>query len=99
MKTQGENSGGNTLMLFMLLAIAIVLTVAIMAVIENKNKVKEPPVKPWINPDGSLPYETVKALAPDYIDSLKRAGEIERWLKEHPQQNVNIRITIEDERW
>lgn len=99
MKTQDKNSEGSTLIIFMWLAIAIVLIVVIMAVIENKNRVKEPPTKPWINPDGSLPYETVKAIAPDYIDSLKRAGEIERWLKEHPQQNVHIRITIEDERW
>ena len=99
MKTQDKNSEGSTLIIFMWLAIDIVLIVVIMAVIENKNQVKEPPAKPWINPDGSLPYETVKALAPDYIDSLERAGEIERWLKEHPQQNVHIRITIEDERW
>lgn len=99
MKTQDKNSEGSTLIRFMGLAIAIALIVVIMAVIENKNQEKEPPAKPWINPDGSLPYETIKALAPDYIDSLERAGEIERWLKEHPQQNVHIRITIEDERW
>ena len=67
MKTQDKNSEGSTLIIFMWLAIAIVLIVVIMAVIENKNQVKEPPAKPWINPDGSLPYETVKALAPDYI--------------------------------
>jgi hypothetical protein len=95
MKNQEESA----LTKFILVVIAITLIIVMVAVIENKNKVKEPPAKPWINPDGSLPYETVKALAPDYIDSLKRAGEIERWLKEHPQQNVNIRITIEDERW
>lgn len=95
MKNQEESA----LTKFILVVIAITLIIVMVAVIENKNKVKEPPAKPWINPDGSLPYETVKALAPDYIDSLERAGEIERWLKEHPQQNVHIRITIEDERW
>lgn len=99
MKTQDKNSEGSTLIIFMWLVIAITLIIVMVAVIKDKNQVKEPPAKPWINPDGSLPYETVKALAPDYIDSLKRAGEIERWLKEHPQQNLNIRITIEDERW
>lgn len=95
MKNQEESA----LTKFILVVIAITLIIVMVAVIENKNQVKEPPAKPWINPDGSLPYETVKALAPDYIDSLERAGEIERWLKEHPQQNVHIRITIEDERW
>lgn len=63
MKTQDKNSEGSTLIIFMWLAIAIVLIVVIMAVIENKNQVKEPPAKPWINPDGSLPYETVKAFS------------------------------------
>ena len=53
MKTQDKNSEGSTLIIFMWLAIAIVLIVVIMAVIENKNQVKEPPAKPWINPDGS----------------------------------------------
>lgn len=95
MKNQEESA----LTKFILVVIAITLIIVMVAVIKDKNQVKEPPAKPWINPDGSLPYETVKALAPDYIDSLKRAGEIERWLKEHPQQNVHIRITIEDERW
>lgn len=95
MKNQEESA----LTKFILIVIAITLIIVMVAVIKDKNQVKEPPAKPWINPDGSLPYETVKALAPDYIDSLKRAGEIERWLKEHPQQNLNIRITIEDERW
>jgi hypothetical protein len=95
MKNQEESA----MTRFILVVVAITLILVMIAVIENKNQVKEPPAKPWINPDGSLPYETVKALAPDYIDSLERAGEIERWLKEHPQQNVHIRITIEDERW
>jgi hypothetical protein len=95
MKNQEESA----LTKFILVVIAITLIIVMVAVIKDKNQVKEPPAKPWINPDGSLPYETVKALAPDYIDSLKRAGEIERWLKEHPQQNLNIRITIEDEHW
>lgn len=95
MKNQEESA----MTRFILVVVAITLILVMIAVIENKNQVKEPPAKPWINPDGSLPYETVKAIAPDYIDSLKRAGEIERWLKEHPQQNVHIRITIEDERW
>jgi hypothetical protein len=95
MKNQEESA----LTKFILVVIAITLIIVMVAVIKDKNQVKEPPAKPWINPDGSLPYETVKALAPDYIDSLERAGEIERWLKEHPQQNVHIRITIEDERW
>lgn len=95
MKNQEESA----LTKFILVVIAITLIIVMVAVNKDKNQVKEPPAKPWINPDGSLPYETVKALAPDYIDSLKRAGEIERWLKEHPQQNLNIRITIEDERW
>lgn len=96
MSNQGEESN---LMRFILGAIAIALVFVMLMVIKDKNQVKETPTRQWINPDGSLPYETVKALAPDYIDSLKRAGEIERWLKEHPQQNVHIRITIEDERW
>lgn len=95
MKNQEESA----MTRFILVVVAITLILVMIAVIENKNQEKEPPAKPWINPDGSLPYETVKALAPDYIDSLERAGEIERWLKEHPQQNVHIRITIEDERW
>lgn len=95
MKNQEESA----LTKFILVVITITLIIVMISVIKDKNQVKEPPAKPWINPDGSLPYETVKALAPDYIDSLKRAGEIERWLKEHPQQNVHIRITIEDERW
>jgi hypothetical protein len=95
MKTQEESA----MTRFILVVVAITLILVMIAVIRDKNQVKEPPAKPWINPDGSLPYETVKALAPDYIDSLERAGEIERWLKEHPQQNVHIRITIEDERW
>lgn len=95
MKTQEESA----MTRFILVVVAITLILVMIAVIRDKNQEKEPPAKPWINPDGSLPYETVKALAPDYIDSLKRAGEIERWLKEHPQQNVHIRITIEDERW
>lgn len=95
MKNQEESA----LTKFILVVIAITLIIVMIAVIKDKNQVKEPPAKPWINPDGSLPYETIKALAPDYIDSLERAGEIERWLKEHPQQNVHIRITIEDERW
>lgn len=95
MKTQEESA----MTRFILVVVAITLILVMIAVIRDKNRVKEPPAKPWINPDGSLPYETVKALAPDYIDSLERAGEIERWLKEHPQQNVHIRITIEDERW
>lgn len=94
-----KNREESALTKFILVVIAITLIIVMVAVIKDKNQVKEPPAKPWINPDGSLPYETVKALAPDYIDSLKRAGEIERWLKEHPQQNLNIRITIEDERW
>lgn len=95
MKSQEESA----MTRFILVVVAITLPLVMIAVIGDKNRVKEPPTKPWINPDGSLPYETVKALAPDYIDSLERAGEIERWLKEHPQQNVHIRITIEDERW
>lgn len=95
MKSQEESA----MTRFILVVVAITLILVMIAVIRDKNQVKEPPAKPWINPDGSLPYETVKALAPDYIDSLERAGEIERWLKEHPQQNVHIRITIEDERW
>lgn len=95
MKNQEESA----LTKFILVVIAITLIIVMVAVIKDKNQVKEPPAKPWVNSDGSLPYETVKALAPDYIDSLKRAGEIERWLKEHPQQNLNIHITIEDERW
>lgn len=95
MKTQEESA----MTRFILVVVAITLILVMIAVIRDKNQEKEPPAKPWINPDGSLPYETVKALAPDYIDSLERAGEIERWLKEHPQQNVHIRITIEDERW
>lgn len=95
MKNQEESA----MTRFILVVVAIILILVMIAVIRDKNRVKEPPAKPWINPDGSLPYETVKALAPDYIDSLERAGEIERWLKEHPQQNVHIRITIEDERW
>lgn len=95
MSNQGEESN---LMRFILVAIAIAL-VFVMVVIKDKNQVKETPTRQWINPDGSLPYETVKALAPEYIDSLKRAGEIEKWLREHPQQNLNIHITIEDERW
>ena len=95
MKNQEESA----MTRFILEFVAITLILVMIAVIRDKNRVKEPPAKPWINPDGSLPYETVKALAPDYIDSLERAGEIERWLKEHPQQNVHIRITIEDERW
>lgn len=95
MKSQEESA----MTRFILVVVAIILILVMIAVIRDKNQVKEPPAKPWINPDGSLPYETVKALAPDYIDSLERAGEIERWLKEHPQQNVHIRITIEDERW
>ena len=41
MKTQDKNSEGSTLIIFMWLAIAIVLIVVIMAVIENKNQVKE----------------------------------------------------------
>lgn len=96
MSNPGEESN---LMRFILVAIAIALVFVMVVVIKDKNQVKETPTRQWINPDGSLPYETVKALAPDYIDSLERAGEIERWLKEHPQQNVHIRITIEDERW
>lgn len=95
MKSQEESA----MTRFILVVVVITLILVMIAVIRDKNRVKEPPAKPWINPDGSLPYETVKALAPDYIDSLERAGEIERWLKEHPQQNVHIRITIEDERW
>lgn len=95
MKSQEESA----MTRFILVVVVITLILVMIAVIRDKNQVKEPPAKPWINPDGSLPYETVKALAPDYIDSLERAGEIERWLKEHPQQNVHIRITIEDERW
>lgn len=95
MKNQEESA----MTRFILVVVAITLILVMIAVIRDKNRVKEPPTKPCINPDGSLPYETVKALAPDYIDSLERAGEIERWLKEHPQQNVHIRITIEDERW
>lgn len=95
MKNQEESA----MTRFILVVVAITLILVMIAVIRDKNQVKEPPAKPWINPDGSLPYETVRALAPDYIDSLERAGEIERWLKEHPQQNVHIRITIEDERW
>jgi hypothetical protein len=95
MKNQEESA----MTRFILVVVAITLILVMIAVIRDKNQEKEPPAKPWINPDGSLPYETVKALAPDYIDSLERAGEIERWLKEHPQQNVHIRITIEDERW
>lgn len=95
MKNQEESA----MTRFILVVVAITLILVMIAVIRDKNRVKEPPTKPWINPDGSLPYETVKALAPDYIDSLKRAGEIERWLKDHPQQNLNIHITIEDERW
>lgn len=95
MKNQEESA----MTRFILVVVAITLILVMIAVIRDKNQEKEPPAKPWINPDGSLPYETVKAIAPDYIDSLERAGEIERWLKEHPQQNVHIRITIEDERW
>jgi hypothetical protein len=95
MKNQEESA----MTRFILVVVAITLILVMIAVIRDKNRVKEPSTKPWINPDGSLPYETVKAIAPDYIDSLERAGEIERWLKEHPQQNVHIRITIEDERW
>lgn len=95
MKNQEESA----MTRFILVVVAITLILVMIAVIRDKNQEKEPPAKPWINPDGSLPYETVKALAPDYIDSLERAGEIERWLKDHPQQNVHIRITIEDERW
>jgi hypothetical protein len=94
-----KNQEKSAMTRFILVVVAITLILVMIAVIRDKNQVKEPPAKPWINPDGSLPYETVKALAPDYIDSLERAGEIERWLKEHPQQNVHIRITIEDERW
>lgn len=95
MKNQEESA----MTRFILVVVAITLILVMIAVIRDKNRVKEPSTKPWINLDGSLPYETVKAIAPDYIDSLERAGEIERWLKEHPQQNVHIRITIEDERW
>lgn len=95
MKNQEESA----MTRFILVVVAITLILVMIAVIRDKNRVKEPPTKPWINPDGSLPYKTVKALAPDYIDSLERAGEIEKWLREHPQQNVHIRITIEDERW
>ena len=46
MKTQDKNSEGSTLIIFMWLAIAIVLILVIMAVIENKNQVKEKPAKP-----------------------------------------------------
>lgn len=95
MKNQEESA----MTRFILVVVAITLILVMIAVIRDKNQVKETPTRQWINPDGSLPYETVKALAPEYIDSLERAGEIERWLKEHPQQNVHIRITIEDERW
>lgn len=38
MKTQDKNSEGSTLIIFMWLAIAIVLIVVIMAVIENKTR-------------------------------------------------------------
>lgn len=96
MSNQGKESN---LMRFILAAIAIALVFVMVVVIKDKNQVKETPTRQWINPDGSLPYETVKALAPEYIDSLKRAGEIEKWLREHPQQNLNIHIIIEDERW
>ena len=44
------------------------------------------------------PNKAMKDILVHYT-SQERAGEIERWLKEHPQQNVHIRITIEDERW
>lgn len=85
------------------LLIAIVLVLLVVTILyqisyQNEEK-KEPETRQLVNPDGSLKFEAVQRLAPDYIDSLKRAGEIERWLKDYPQQNINIHITIEDERW
>lgn len=74
----------------------IIMAILLAGCVEEK---KEPETRQLVNPDGSLKFEAVQRLAPDYIDSLKRAGEIERWLKEHPQQNINIHITIEDECW
>ena len=86
MKNQEESA----MTRFILVVVAITLILVMIAVIRDKNRVKEPSTKPWINPDGSLPYETVKAIAPDYIDSLKRAGEIERWLKDHSKTLIFI---------
>ena len=84
----------------LLIAIVLVLAATIWYQISYQSEEKkEPETRQLVNPDGSLKFEAVQRLAPDYIDSLKRAGEIERWLKEHPQQNINIHITIEDERW
>lgn len=70
----------------LLIAIVLVLVATIWYQISYQSEEKKEP-------------ETRQSVNPDYIDSLKRAGEIERWLKEHPQQNLNIHITIEDERW
>lgn len=84
----------------LLIAIVLVLVATIWYQISHQSEEKkEPETRQLVNPDGSLKFEAVQRLAPDYIDSLKRAGEIERWLKDHPQQNLNIHITIEDERW
>lgn len=84
----------------LLIAIVLISVVTILYQITYQSEEKkEPETRQLVNPDGSLTFEAVQRLAPDYIDSLKRAGEIERWLKDHPQQYINIHITIEDERW
>ena len=95
MKKKGERGCLKPL----LIAIALISAVTICYQISYQSEEKkEPETRQLVNPDGSLTFEAIQRLAPDYIDSLKRAGEIERWLKEHPQQ-INIHITIEDERW